>query len=279
MLWVDLIKSFLIGIIQGITEWLPVSSTAHMLLFNEFLSLSLPSYFSDLFFTLIQLASILAVIVIYFEKLYPFSKKIGREERQARFKLWQRVCVGSIPVAVIGFVFDPLIEKLFYSDNGKATESGVFVIAVSLIFYGALFIFLERKRKAQDTEITVKKAFFIGLFQSLAIVPGTSRSGSTILGARLFGVPRKESAEFSFFLAIPAMLGAAAYKLLKLFLSGTTLTSVECLILLVGGVSAFAVSMTVIEFLTGFLKKHTFVPFGVYRIILGAVILIILIFR
>lgn len=279
MLWVDLIKSFLIGIIQGITEWLPVSSTAHMLLFNECFPLSYENEFSETFFTLIQLASILAVIVIYFDRLCPFSKKESKQDRRQKLRLWGNVLLGSIPVAAVGFIFDPIIEKLFYSDTGNVSRTGNFVIAASLIFYGVLFIALERKWESKNVCVTPKRAFCIGLFQSLAIVPGTSRSGSTILGARTLGVSRQESAEFSFFLAIPAMLGAGAHKILKLFLSGITLSFEEGLVLLVGGVSAFAVSMTVIEFLTGFLKKHTFVPFGVYRIILGAVILIILIFR
>ena len=285
MFWSDLVKSIIVGIIQGVTEWLPISSTAHMLLFGKYFDFNLNGEFSDLFFTLIQLASVLAVIVIYFHKLLPFSKKIEGAERKKALGLWGRVIVGSIPVGVVGFIFDPLIEKLFYSDDGETNMSGICIIAAALIVYGFLFIVSERNIKNKGTFICVKKridtkgAFLIGLFQALAIVPGTSRSGSTILGSRMLGVSREESAEFSFFLAIPAMVGAGGYKLLKAFTENYRITSDEGVILFTGCAVSFLISLFVIGFLTDFLKRHTFIPFGVYRIIIGTLILITLIFR
>ena len=266
----QILTALLIGIIQGITEWLPVSSTGHMLLFNELLPLSVSKEFLELFTVVIQLGSILAVVVRFFDRLNPFST--NKEQQRRALSLWWKVALASIPVAIFGFLFDDKLSDLLY---GKGNVASI-VIAISLIAYGVAFILIERLRKTPSVsdEITAKKAFFIGCFESLAIIPGTSRSGSTILGAMLLGESRTVAAEFSFFLAIPAMLGAGALKTLKFVLSGVSMSLEEVIILAVGCVSAFLVSLAVIEFLTEFVKKHSFVPFGIYRILLGTAVIV-----
>ena len=266
----QILTALLIGIIQGITEWLPVSSTGHMLLFNELLPLSVSKEFLELFTVVIQLGSILAVVVRFFDRLNPFST--NKEQQRRALSLWWKVALASIPVAIFGFLFDDKLSDLLY---GKGNVASI-VIAISLIAYGVAFILIERLRKTPSVsdEITAEKAFFIGCFESLAIIPGTSRSGSTILGAMLLGESRTVAAEFSFFLAIPAMLGAGALKTLKFVLSGVSMSLEEVIILAVGCASAFLVSLAVIEFLTEFVKKHSFVPFGIYRILLGTAVIV-----
>ena len=270
MLAVQILTALLIGIIQGITEWLPISSTGHMLLFNELFPLSVSKEFLELFTVVIQLGSILAVVVRFFDRLNPFSRD-KYQQRQA-LSLWWKVALASIPVAIFGFLFDDKLSELLY---GKGNAASI-VIAISLIVYGAAFILIERLRKTPTVSggVTAKKAFLIGCFETLAIIPGTSRSGSTVLGAMLLGESRTVAAEFSFFLAIPAMLGAGALKTLKFILSGISMSVEEGIILAVGCISAFLVSIAVIEFLTEFVKKHSFVPFGIYRILLGTTVIV-----
>ena len=285
MFVIELLKSVMLGIVQGVCEWLPVSSTAHILILNDLIGMSATPEFSETFFTVIQLGSILAVIVLYFERLDPFSKKKSDTEKRITRRLWGAVAIGSVPLGIIGFALDPLIETLFYSDNGAPTRTGIYFISFALIFYGVIFILLEKRfekkaeliKRAED--ITFKRAFGVGLFQTLALIPGTSRSGSTILGARLLGISRSAAAELSFFLALPAMLGAGAYKVIKLTLSGYVMSSDEAVMLLVGSAAAFVFSVLVIGFLTDFVKKHTFIPFGIYRIILGISVIIWSFFR
>lgn len=268
----ELIKAILFGIVEGITEWLPISSTGHLILLDEFLTLDVSAEFMELFEVLIQLGAILAVIVIYFDRLYPFSKKKSSAERSQTWRLLFTIVFAVIPSAVIGLLFDDWFNDKFYNST---------TVAVTLILYGVAFIVIEKLHKnktyAVNTteEITWKKAFLIGAFQTLAIIPGTSRSGSTILGAMLSGVSRTAAAEFSFFMAIPTMLGASALKAVKiLLLDGITVTGGEWMLLIVASAVAFIVSLMAIKFLVGFVRRHSFSAFGVYRIILGLAVLI-----
>ncbi len=279
MLTVEILKAFLIGIIQGVTEWLPVSSTGHMILFNDIFPLSVSARFWDLFSVVIQLGSIMAVVLIYFKRLNPFSSR--PLERRASFSIWGRVIVASLPVALVGFIFDDFLAELLYEDADALSVRpiGAVVIAVALIGYGLAFILIEKLKKGQGNgtapeNISYKTALAIGAFESLAVIPGTSRSGSTILGARLLGLSRTAATEFSFFLAVPAMLGAGALKTVKFILDGVSVTSAELTLLAVGCVTAFLVSLLVIGFLTDFVKKHSFIPFGIYRILLGAAVIV-----
>lgn len=265
----ELIKIILIGIIEGITEWLPVSSTGHMLLFDAFLPLTATEGFKEMFFVVIQLGAILAVVTMFWKKMIPFGIKDGFTFKKDIFMMWVKVAVACLPSAVLGLLFDDLLEKYF---------GGAISISVMLIFYGVLFIVIEHFNKNKEPKIDsiedigYKTAILIGLFQVLSMIPGTSRSGATIIGALLLGVSRVAAAEFTFFLAIPTMLGASALKLVKF---GLDFSSAELLTLLLGSVVAFTVSLLAIRFLMSFVKRHDFKPFGYYRIALGIAVIII----
>ena len=288
---IEFLKVLLFGVVEGITEWLPVSSTGHLILLDEFLHLDLASSlgrdfaeeFMEMFEVVIQLGAILAVLVVFFGKLYPFSKGKSTEEKKATWSLWAKVAVASIPAAFAGLVLDSILE----SKTGKDIDGwlyNAYVVAAALIIYGVLFIVVERVNKKRSLELTeisdisYKKALFIGVFQMLAIIPGTSRSGSTILGSMCLGLSRSVAAEFSFFMAIPAMLGASGIKLLGFFKylldAAIVVPTSVWLAVLFGMAVSFAVSMITIKFLMEFVKKHGFSSFGVYRIILGAVVLL-----
>ncbi len=266
--FVELLKAVLLGIVQGITEWLPVSSTGHMILLDELLPLQVSSAFKELFFVVVQLGSILAVLVLYFHKLNPFSSTKTAVERKQTWLLWAKVLVASIPVGVVGILFDDWINKTFFRWQ---------VIVAALALYGVLYIVLERRRKGTAPRIATledlswKDAFGIGLFQTLAVVPGTSRSGSTILGGIILGVDRAVAAEFSFFLALPAMAGASLIKIVKI---GLGFSALEWAVLAIGCLSAFMVSLIAIKFLVGYVRRHDFSVFGWYRIALAAVVTI-----
>ena len=286
MFIIEMIKTVLIGIIQGITEWLPISSTGHMILFNAARPLNVPSDFWEMFSVVIQLGSIMAVVVLYFSKLNPFSKKKTKIERKSTLNLWGKVLVGSVPAAIVGLLINDFIDSLLYEGEGELAvrTSGGIVIACALIVYGVAFILIEKFKKGEDRaktvdEISYKTALGIGAFQMLALIPGTSRSGSTIIGSRLLRVSRVAAAEFSFFLAIPVMAGASLLKVAKFILDGISMSAELWAYLIVGCLVSFIVSLVVIRFLTDFLKKHTFVSFGVYRILLGIAVIVWMIFR
>lgn len=271
----ELVKAFFIGIIQGITEWLPVSSTGHMLLFDRAARLSLCDAELVLFLTLIQLASALAVVITGFFDLFPFLRRgAGKGQLRKGVALWARIALGSLPIAAVGLIFNDLIDALV---TGKAVTP---VIAVALIIYGVGFIAVELARKnkpdrvASLDEIGFADAFLIGCFQALAIVPGTSRSGATILGARLLGISRPAATTFSFYLSVPAMLGAGGLKVVKYLSAGAALPEAKSLaVIALGCAVSFGVSMLAVEFLRGFVRKHSFIPFGIYRIALGILLL------
>ncbi|MEG1995912.1 MAG: undecaprenyl-diphosphate phosphatase [Oscillospiraceae bacterium] len=266
--FIEMIKVVVLGVIQGITEWLPISSTGHMILVDEFMKLNVTDAFKGMFFVVIQLGSIMAVVVLYFKKLNPFAPSKTVTQKKETWSLWAKVLVASVPAAIIGLVFDDLIEEKFYN---------YIVVALMLIVYGVAFIIIENLNKnkqphtTQLSQITYKTALFIGIFQVLALIPGTSRSGATILGAILIGCSRYVAAEFTFFLAIPVMFGASGLKIIKY---GLNFTGTEIMILLLGMVVAFVVSVFVIRFLMKFIKKHDFKPFGYYRIGLGVLVII-----
>ena len=290
MYFVEFLKATILGIIEGITEWLPVSSTGHLILFGEFLGFDVgadihPEFsleFAEMFNVVIQLGAIMAVIVTFFARLNPIRRGISKGEQKDIINLWVKVIIASVPAAAVGLVLDKVIEKLSGRDIDGWLYNSV-VVSIALIVYGVLFIIVEKynenksARYASVADISYKKAFLIGVFQMLAIVPGTSRSGSTILGSMLIGVSRTAAAEFSFFMAIPAMLGASLIKLLGFFGfvadAAITVPTGAWLTLLFGSVVAFAVSMLAIKFLMEFVRRHSFSPFGVYRIILGALVL------
>ncbi len=268
--FIELLKAIIIGIVQGITEWLPVSSTGHMILLNEFIHLDVSTEFLKMFLVVIQLGSILAVIYLYFNKLNPFDKNKTKLQRMDTFSLWFKVIVACLPAAVIGLMFDDIIQDTFYN---------YLTVALMLILYGVLFIIVERVKKSSKIDklnkLTYTKALLIGLFQVLALIPGTSRSGATIIGAIILGASRYVAAEFSFFLAIPVMFGASGYKLLKYFINeGFNFTPNEFTILVVGMLVAFFVSIVAIKFLMNYIKRHDFTAFGYYRIILGILIIL-----
>lgn len=271
---INILKSILFGIVEGITEWLPISSTGHMILLEkicQFKEVS-PEFF-EMFLVVIQLGAIMAVIVMFWNKLWPFKRVAVSDNRKtvkvrmASLNLWFKVIVGSIPAGVLGLIFDDLLDKYLYNH---------ITVAITLVVYGILFIvieFVNKKRKPRVrklSELTYKDAFLIGLFQALSLIPGTSRSGSTILGGISIGTSRTVASEFTFFLAVPAMLGASALKLLKF---GFHFSVMEFVILINGMIVAFAVSLLCIRFLMNFIKKHNFNIFGIYRIILGAIVL------
>ena len=266
---IEILKSVILGIIQGITEWLPISSTGHMILFNDIWPMELSEEFVNLFLVVIQFGSILAVIVMYFSKLWPFSSKKSAEERKATWTLWLKILIGVIPAGVLGLLFDDWIDEHLYGST---------VVAVMLIVYGVFFLIAEdRKREPKVKtldQLSWKHALLIGCFQALALIPGTSRSGATILVGIWTGCARTVAAEFSFFLAIPTMFGASGLKLAKYFLrSGFGFSGIETAVLASGMVVAFVVSLIAIRFLMSYIRKHDFKVFGWYRIVLGIAVL------
>ena len=267
----EFLKVIFLGIIEGITEWLPISSTGHMLLVDEFLQLSASDEFKEMFFVVIQLGAILAVVLLFWKKMWPF--RLGENKRtvvvrKKVFSVWFKVIVACVPGAIVTLLFDDFIEAHLHTP---------FVIAAALIVYGVAFIVVEKRNRTRKpkigklSEIDYKTALLIGLFQVLSIIPGTSRSGATIIGALIIGVSRTAGAEFTFFLAVPVMFGLSFIKLLKF---GLAFTGTELAILLVGSVSAFLVSLFVIKFLMNYIKKHDFTVFGWYRIALGIVVML-----
>lgn len=269
-LFLELLKTVIIGVIQGITEWLPVSSTGHMILVKELLHPNYTDEFWKMFEVVIQFGSILAVVVLYFHKLNPLSPRKSNAEKRQTWNLWGKVLVATVPAAIIGLLADDMIDQYL----NKSV-----VVAVTLVLYGIFFILIEQRRRKPGIqsldEMDYRTALIIGIFQVLSLVPGTSRSGSTILGGILAGTSRFVAAEFSFFLAIPVMLGASALRLFKYFvLDGQGFGANEWAILLTGMAVAFAVSIAAIKFLMDFVKKHDFKPFGWYRIILGIIVLL-----
>ena len=268
---IEILKAILFGIVEGVTEWLPVSSTGHLILLNEFVRLNVSEEFGSMFDVVIQLGAILAVIVLFFHKLNPFAPSKSETEKKQTWSLWFKVIAAIIPSGVVGVLLDDWMDAHLH--NG-------IVVSVALIVYGIAFILVERRNRGKRLkiigdvhDIDYRTALLIGAFQCLSLVPGTSRSGSTILGAILIGVGRSAGAEFSFFMAIPTMLGASAIKGLKFILSGTAITGTEIGVLLVGSVVSFVVSMLVIRALMEYVRKHSFSVFGVYRIVLGIIVL------
>ena len=259
----EIFKAIFLGIVQGITEWLPVSSTGHMILVDQFLHLAGSKKFIDTFLVVIQFGSIL---VLYFNKLNPFSTRKSPKAKKATWDLWIKVLIAVLPSGIIGVLFEDQIDRIFFRPS---------VVAAALIIYGVIMIWIENRHKrpgiTKFSQVSYKTALLIGLFQCLALVPGTSRSGSTIIGATLLGTSRYIAAEFSFFLAIPTMLGASLLKLLK---AGFAFTGFEWFIMLLGSLVAFIVSVIVIKFFMSYIKKHDFKAFGVYRIVLGIIVFI-----
>lgn len=267
---IELLKVVFLGIVEGITEWLPISSTGHMLLVDEFIKMNVSDEFKEMFFVVIQLGAILAVVMLYWDKMWPFQFKDKKQTfiKTDIFSMWFKVVVACIPGAAVTILFDDYIEAHLHTP---------LVISLALIVYGIAFIVIENWNKKRTpkvealADITYKTAFLIGMFQVLSIIPGTSRSGATIIGALLIGVSRVAAAEFTFFLAVPVMLGLSLLKVIKF---GFAFTSAELIILIVGVVVAFAVSVFVIKFLMSYIKKHDFKVFGIYRIILGVVVML-----
>ena len=284
---IEILKAILFGIVEGVTEWLPISSTGHLILLNEFVNLNMSDEFRSMFDVVIQLGAILAVIVLFFHKLNPFAPSKSMTEKNQTWSLWFKVIVAIIPSGIVGVLFDDWMDEHLHN---------AIVVAIMLIVYGIAFIVVERRNtrgtfqrvstkdgptvsRLKDNkinnvyDITYRTALIIGLFQCLSLIPGTSRSGSTILGAILIGVGRAAGAEFSFFMAIPTMLGASAIKGLKFILSGVAATGTEIAVLIVGCIVSFAVSLAVIRGLMEYVRKHSFSAFGVYRIVLGVLVL------
>ncbi len=273
--FLDLLKVIFLGIVEGITEWLPISSTGHMLLVDEFLKMNMSDDFKEMFFVVIQLGAILAVVVLYWKRMFPFQFKDKTKPviQKDIFSLWFKVVVACIPGAIVTILFDDYIEAHLHTPT---------VIAIALIFYGVAFILIENWNKTRTpkvgtlSDITYQTAFLIGLFQVLSIIPGTSRSGATIIGGLLIGVSRVAVAEFTFYLAVPVMLGLSLIKVIKF---GFSFSGAELVTLGVGTVVAFVVSILVIHFLMSYIKKHDFKVFGWYRIVLGALVLLIFAIR
>ena len=284
---IEILKAILFGIVEGVTEWLPISSTGHLILLNEFVNLNMSDEFRSMFDVVIQLGAILAVIVLFFHKLNPFAPGKSVQEKNQTWSLWFKVIVAIIPSGVLGVLFDDWMDEHLHN---------AIVVAIMLIVYGIAFILVERRNtrgtfqrvstkdgptvsRLKDNkinnvyDITYRTALIIGLFQCLSLIPGTARSGSTILGAILIGVGRAAGAEFSFFMAIPTMLGASAIKGLKFILSGVEATGTEIAVLIVGCIVSFVVSLAVIRGLMEYVRKHSFSAFGVYRIVLGVLVL------
>ena len=268
---IEIFKAILFGIVEGITEWLPISSTGHMILLDEFINLNVSENFYELFQVVIQLGAILAVVVIYFKNLFPWGFGKSKEETKSTLNLWGKILVACVPAAIIGILFDDWLDAHLYNS---------IVVSIALIVYGIIFIVIENKNiGSKETksvkDITYKQALQIGGFQLLALIPGTSRSGSTIIGGLLIGLERSVAAEFTFFLAIPVMAGASLLKLAKYILKVRFVFSgLEIGILLVGCLVAFIISMIVIKFLINYIRKHDFKVFGYYRIVLGILVLL-----
>lgn len=268
---IELLKAVFLGIVEGITEWLPISSTGHLILVNEFLNLRQSKDFIDMFNIVIQLGAILAVMVIYFKRLNPFQPGKTAREVQLTWQLWLKVVIACIPSAFFGLLLDDWMEVHL---------SNFFVVAIMLVVYGIAFIWIEDRNRRVEPKVTdlarmsYKTAFYIGLFQVLSIIPGTSRSGATILGGIIVGTSRSVAADFTFFLGIPTMFGYSGLKAVKYFIDGNTLTGGQVAILLVASVTAFVVSLFVIRFLMNYIKKHDFTVFGKYRIVLGIIVLL-----
>ena len=268
---IELLKAVFLGIVEGITEWLPISSTGHLILVNEFLNLRQSKDFIDMFNIVIQLGAILAVMVIYFKRLNPFQPGKTAREVQLTWQLWLKVVIACIPSAFFGLLLDDWME---------AHLSNFFVVAIMLVVYGIAFIWIEDRNRRVEPKVTdlarmsYKTAFYIGLFQVLSIIAGTSRSGATILGGIIVGTSRSVAADFTFFLGIPTMFGYSGLKAVKYFIDGNTLTGGQVAILLVASVTAFVVSLFVIRFLMNYIKKHDFTVFGKYRIVLGIIVLL-----
>lgn len=266
----EILKVIVLGIVEGITEWLPISSTGHLILVDEFMKLNASEAFKEMFNVVVQLGAIMAVVVLYFQKLNPFSMKKTTIEKKDTIQLWLKVIVACLPAAVLGILFDDWMDAHFHN---------YIVVSIMLIVYGILFIWIENWNKKNTPvvsdlkELSYKTALFIGMFQVLSLIPGTSRSGATIIGALLLGVSRYVAAEFTFFLAIPVMFGASALKLLKFFMEGAGMTGMEIAMLITGCVVAFVVSIFAIKFLMGYIKKNDFKVFGYYRIVLGVIVL------
>lgn len=293
--FIEIIKAIIFGVVEGITEWLPVSSTGHLILLDEFLKLNVApelgatfaEEYMSMFEVVIQLGAILAVVVMFFSKLNPFAPSKSAAEKKGTWVLWFKVVVASIPAALIGIVGDKILEKV----TGKDIDGWIYnfvTVAVALIVYGVLFIVVEKWQANKPIKvdsvdnISYSQALLVGCFQTLSIIPGTSRSGSTILGARIMGISRPAAAEFSFFMGIPAMVGASLLKGYGFFdyimESGVSVPALAWIVLAVASVVAFAVSMVCIKFLMEFVKKHSFAPFGIYRIVLGALVIMYFIF-
>ena len=279
MEWIEYLKVIILGIVEGITEWLPISSTGHLILVDEFMKINMSDAFKEMFDVLVQLGAILAVVVIYFKKLLPVDmvKKEDNSKKPAWNKdkliLWCKILVACLPAAIIGLPFNDKIDELFYNAP---------TVAIMLIVYGIAFIIVEKLHKGKEfkindiSSITFKTAALIGIFQVLALIPGTSRSGATIVGAMIIGVGRTAAAEFTFYLAIPVMFGASLLKLIKF---GFAFTTAEAAALILGMIAAFVVSIIAIRFLMGYIKKHDFTVFGWYRIVLGILVLVMMFLR
>lgn len=271
MLIVEILKAIFYGIVEGITEWLPVSSTGHLILVQEFITFNQSKDFVDMFNIVIQLGAILAVIVIYFERLNPFQPGKTKRDIQLTWQLWLKVIIACIPSIIIALPFDDWFESHF---------NDMLPVAIALIVYGIAFIYIEKRNATVEPKVTdlakmsYKTALLIGVFQVLAIVPGTSRSGATILGAIILGTSRSVAADFTFFLAIPTMFGYSGLKAIKFFIDGNVLSIPQVLILLVASVTAFVVSLYAIKFLTDYVKRHDFTVFGKYRIVLGLILIL-----
>ena len=268
---IEILKTILFGIVEGITEWLPISSTGHMILLNDLINLNVSKEFYKLFEVVIQLGAILAVVLIYFKTIFPYGFGKSKEDTKKTYNLWIKIIVACLPAAVIGILFDDLLDKYLYNS---------LVVSLMLIIYGIIFIIIESKdidkRKTNSIhDITYKQALGVGAFQLLSLIPGTSRSGATIIGGLLLGLKRSVAAEFTFFLAIPVMAGASLLKLLKYVMEvGFIFNSLEIMILLTGSIVAFLVSILIIKFLLNYIRKHDFKVFGYYRIVLGILVLL-----
>lgn len=262
----DILKAIIFGIVEGITEWLPISSTGHLIILNELLKMNQSDAFIEMFQVVIQLGAILAVVVLYFHKLNPFSPKKNQKQKMMTWQIWIKVLIGCVPAGVIGVLFDKWIDKVFYH---------WYVVALMLIVYGVLFIVVENYQKGKEprakkfSQLTIPMVLIIGVFQMLAMIPGTSRSGATIVGALMIGVSRSLAAEYTFFLAIPVMFGASLLKLIKF---GFAFTGMQAAVLIVGMVVSFGVSIVAIKFLMNYIKKNDFKVFGYYRIVLGLLV-------
>ena len=264
----DILKVIIFGIVEGITEWLPISSTGHLILLEKLLKLSQGDAFFEMFQVVIQLGAVLAVVVIYFHKLNPFSPKKTKNQKMMTWQIWIKVLIGCVPAGIVGLFFDDLIDKWLYH---------WYIVAIMLIVYGILFIVVENYQKGRKpkvtkmSQLTVPMILIIGVFQMLALIPGTSRSGATIVGALMIGVSRGLAAEYTFFLAIPVMFGASLVKLVKF---GFDFTVMQAVLLVLGMAVSFAVSILAIKFLLGYIRKNDFKVFGYYRIVLGIVVLL-----